>query len=113
MKWWQGNDVKWKVVCCSEHSQLCARSSPLRWWLRLSRFGAPLVLGGFCLSQRVGALSPGSGSSAREDCVALGHAGRPESGLHKQAPRAAAPLLSAIFHGLTGDDIAGSAPAEF
>ena len=30
MRCWQGRDVKWKIVCFLEHSQICARSSPLQ-----------------------------------------------------------------------------------
>ena len=36
-------------------------------------------------------------SGRLEAYVALGHVGRPEGGLHEQAPRATAPFLSADF----------------
>ena len=93
--------MKWKVVCFSEHSQHCARSSPLRRWRRLSRFGAPhyrlrwreRVLR--CLLPRPtsGCRLAGVGELRESlgDYVALGHAGCPESGL--------------TSHGLAGDDM--------
>ena len=96
MTWWQGSDVKWKVVCFSEHSQLCAWSSPLRLWRRLSRFGAPhhrlswreLVLGGLLPWPACGhrLARVGQFRDNLEDYIPLGHAGCQKSGLHKQSP---------------------------
>ena len=115
--------MKWKVICSSEPSQLCARNSPLRRWRRLSRFGAPhqwlrwreLVLGMPPAPATVWAPSHGVGElrDSLEDHVPLGHAGRPESGLHEQSPRAAAPFLSVDFPRLGWRRHEGSAPAEF
>ena len=116
VKLWQGSDVKWKVVCSSERSQLCARSSPLR-WRRLSRFGAPhhrrrwreLVLG------RPPALANERAPSHRGPQLPRGlcrarPCWTPREG---QPPRAAAPFLSVDFPRFGWRRHEGSAPADF
>ena len=71
-------------------------------WRCLSRFEAPreLVLGGLLPRPTCGRRLAGVGELRKslEDYVPLGHAGRHESGLLEQAPRAAS-------HGLAGDDV--------
>ena len=99
----------------------CARSSPLQRWRRLSRFGSAALPAALA---RARGLLPRPTSGRRlagvaelrkslEDDVPLGHAGRTESGLHEQAPRATAPFLSADFLRLGWRRHEGSAPAEF
>ena len=99
--------MKWKVVCFLTRSQLCAWCSPLRWWHRLSRFGAPhyrlrwreLVFGSCLPRPTNGRRLAGIGElrESLEDRVAIGHSGCPEGGLYEQTPRAAAPILSVDF----------------
>ena len=66
-------------------------------------------------SQRAGAVSPGSGSSARASRIMSRSAmmGTQRGGLYEQAPRAAAPILSFDFPRVGWRRHGGSAPAGY
>ena len=95
--------MKWKVVCFLEHSQLYARTSPLWRWRRLSPFRSAALPGTLARAGAFGNLLLRPTSGRLEDYVALGHAGRPESGLHEQAPRDGSVPERPISRGSAGD----------
>ena len=92
VKRWQGSDEKWKVVLLGTLATLCSELTTAV----VARFGAPhywlrwreLVLGGLLPRPTSGRrLARVREPREPEVCVTPGHAGRPESGLHEQAPR--------------------------